>query len=99
MRACHPYERVVSQHFNAHSSLVYVLEGKSYQGLIRIRVGLFTPNLVAFEYSQINEIIFDVIQQPSVRLTLREEVWITPTVCLVFQDGLECRYLMYQTES
>ena len=65
----------------------------------RIRVALFTANFIGFEWTQIDEIILDVIQQPSVRLTLREEVWITPTVNLVFQDGFECRYLVYQTES
>ena len=69
-----------------------------YKG-VRIRVALFNVNFNAFEWAQIDEIILDVIQQPSVRLTLREEVWITPTVNLVFQDRFECRYPVYQTES
>jgi hypothetical protein len=68
------------------------------QGESLFRVGRCTVSSIVLEWSQIDEVVVDVIQQPSIRLTVREEVWITPMLALVFQDGLKFRYFMYQTK-
>jgi len=86
----------VSQRF-----IVYV-QGKSFFRVAGVGhctgVRHCIASSIALEWSQIDEVVVDVIQQPSVRLIVREEVWITPMLALIFQDRLEFRYLMYQTK-
>jgi len=82
----HSYGMVLSAHF------VILVAGKI--GGSCIWVGPFIESLIVLEWSQIDEMVADVIQHP---LTFRHDVSITP-VRFVVQDRPEFRYLMYQTE-